>query len=170
MVHTTVPRSARRSWSAGDLLVINTSGTMNAALPRHARRRHAAGAAPLHAPAGGPLDRRAAPAGRGARRSRSTTAGPGETLALPGGGDGHAARRPTSTIAGARGSGDAVRTALDRHAAPARAAARLPGAHGFPIRYGYVHRAGPPPTIRRSMPPRRAAPRCPRRAAPSRRS
>ena len=44
---------------AGDTLVINTSGTMNAALPAVTRRRNTPHRAPLDPPASGPVGRRA---------------------------------------------------------------------------------------------------------------
>ena len=71
---------------AGDLVVVNTSATLPAALPRAAHRRHRARAAPVDAAARrrrGPLGGRAARAGGRALPRRAAR---GDVLQLPGGG------------------------------------------------------------------------------------
>ena len=110
----------------GDLVVVNTSATLPAALPA-ARRRHRARAAPLDAAARRrrrPLGRRAARDGEpfrgGARRRRASR--------LPGGARATLSR-PTSR----------ARACGSRDLRAARAAAGLPRrATGAPIRYRYV--------------------------------
>ena len=78
----------------GDLLVVNTSATLPAALPPSARRR-ALRAAPLDAAARRVARRRPRALGRRAarrRRRRAAAVAPASGCALPGGGAGRAAR------------------------------------------------------------------------------
>ncbi|GAC1456255.1 MAG: S-adenosylmethionine:tRNA ribosyltransferase-isomerase [Ktedonobacterales bacterium] len=132
-------RDLGRYLRAGDVLVVNTSGTLNAALPAtRADGRPVELHLSTHLPADLWVVEVREPAVKGTRPLRDVRAG--ETLALP-----------------AQGSATLhMPYARDRQAvlpAPARlwiATLQLPGplesylaAHGFPIRYSYVREAWP---------------------------
>jgi S-adenosylmethionine:tRNA ribosyltransferase-isomerase len=123
---------------AGDALVINTSGTMNAALPAV---RAAGTPLELHLsnrlPAGLWIVEVRRPDGRATQPFYDAAAG--ETLCLPGG--------ASVTLHAPYRSDEASRSALNRLWI---ASLELPGAldgylarHGFPIRYGYVRQGWP---------------------------
>ena len=135
----------------GDLVVVNTSGTIPAARRRRRRRRHAARRAPLdpaRRPAAG-WSSRAGPTA--ARRERWTGPPPPRHLAL---GEGARAR------AGRARTGDSGRlwvAALDLPAAGAHLAGRARPADPLRLRRAAVAARAP---TRTSTPPSPAAPRC----------
>jgi S-adenosylmethionine:tRNA ribosyltransferase-isomerase len=136
----------------GDLIVINTSGTLAAALPA---LRHDGAELELHLstklPDGRWIVELRAPSPRGTLPFGRGVAG--ERLALPGGGlatlvepktrgAATAARAILDAAMTAKGARDGVRLWIARLELPAPLADYL-AMHGSPIRYGYVERAWP---------------------------
>ena len=131
---------------AGDLLIVNASATIPAALPA---RRADGSAVDLHLSTPDPAhaDRWVVELRRDGRRARARA----ETLALPGRRDRASCSRPTSRPAACGSRGSTSRPPL--HDVPARP--RRPD----PLRARPASRARSP-TTRRSSPPSPAAPRC----------
>ena len=124
--------------SPGDLLVVNTSGTLNAALPATTEDGRRIRAPSVDAAARRILDGRSAAAVRPAHRCRTANARAGSVFEPAGGG---------------RATLLAPYPFVDALDAPSRlwiAAVQFPGPalpylerHGFPIRYGYVTQPWP---------------------------
>ena len=123
--------------SPGDLLVVNTSGTLNAAVSATAEDGDGVRDSPLDALARRLLERRSAAAGRG-RVAAVRSCSERDDVPAADGRKGHAAgavsadRLDRLTI-----------SSVDRGVAAARAVVPYLNAHGFPIRYGYVKRSWP---------------------------
>lgn len=124
---------------AGDLVVINTSGTLNAAL---AVTRVDGTPLELHLSTRLPADQWVVEVRRpdGVASRPFHQASPGETLTLPGGASAilHMAYRPEQRVPGH----DQIRLWLATLALPASVEDYLEE-YGFPIRYGYVKQAWP---------------------------
>ena len=133
---------------AGDLLVVNTSATLPAALPARRADGTALRRCTSRRPTPGGARRWVVELRRGGARFRGARAG--ERLALPGGGSAELRRAVP-----VRGPAVARRAAT----CPRRCSTYL-AAHGAPIRYAHQPRRGRSPTTRRSSRARRAAPRC----------
>ena len=159
VVHTRF-RNIGEFLQAGDLLVINTSGTMNAAL--NATRADGT-ALELHLSTHLPADlwvvEVRALSGKATQPFYDVRQG--ETLQLPGG----AEATLHAPYLHSQGNGP-HRLWIATLNLP-RPLLHYLEQHGFPIRYSYVKKAGRQATTRPSLPRRRAARKCPQPGAPS---
>ena len=133
----------------GDLLVINTSGTLPAAIDADGRRRRRPGPPPLHPAGRGPMGRRAASDRRPHHRAVDR---PAATPAPPAG-----RRRVGHARAALRGTGAPV----DRHARPRHAHPQLAGgprpSHPLRLRRSPVAHRDVPERLRHDAGQRRDA-------------